>query len=92
MIFYPCLFFGRSNNVLQRLIRLIYLKLFSFYLCFLSQDANRNVLPVGQYSSPQMKFNLQTKPLTIFLLLLTICHTAQTHTFHLVVPMAVPTS
>ena len=37
----------------------------------------------GQNSSPRMKFNSQTKPLTTFSLLLTKCHVAQTHTFHL---------
>lgn len=42
------------------------------------------VLPAGQNSSPRMKFNSQTKPLTTFSLLLTTCHIAQIHTFRLV--------
>ena len=50
------------------------------------------VLPAGQNSSPRMKFNSQTTPLTTFSLLLTICHVAQIHTFRLVAPMAVPTN
>ena len=39
-----------------------------------------------------MKFNSQTTPLTTFSLLLTTCHAVQTHTFHLVAPMAVLTN
>ena len=50
------------------------------------------VLPAGQNSSPRMKFNSQTMPLTLFSLLLTICHAVQTHTFHLAAPMAVLTN
>ena len=50
------------------------------------------VSPAGQNSSPRMKFNSQTKPLTTFSLLLTICHVVQTHTFHSVAPMAVLTN
>ena len=42
------------------------------------------VSPAGQNSSPRMKFNSQIKPLKTFSLLLTTCHVAQTHTFHLV--------
>ena len=41
--------------------------------------------PAGQNSSPRMKSNSQTTPLTISLRLLTTCHAAQTHTFRLVV-------
>ena len=48
--------------------------------------------PAGQNSSPRMKSNSQTTPLTISLRLLTTCHASQTHTFRLVAPMAVPTS
>ena len=50
------------------------------------------VLPAGQNSSPRMKFNSQTKPLTTFSLLLTICHVVQTHTFRLVVLMGALTN
>ena len=50
------------------------------------------VSPAGQNSSPRMKFNSQTKPLTTSLLLLTICHVVQTHTFRFVVLMAVLTN
>ena len=50
------------------------------------------VLPAGQNSSPRMKFNSQTTPLTTSLLLLTTCHVVQTHTFHSVAPMAVLTN
>ena len=39
-----------------------------------------------------MKFNSLTTPLTTFSLLLTTCHAVQTHTFHLVAPMAVLTN
>ena len=48
--------------------------------------------PAGQNSSPRMKSNSQTTPLTLFSLLLTICHAVLTHTFHLVAPMAVLTN
>ena len=50
------------------------------------------VLPAGQNSSPRMKFNSQTKPLTTFSLLLTICHAVQIHTFRLVATMAALTN
>ena len=50
------------------------------------------VLPAGQISSPRMKFNSQTKPLTTFSLLLTIYHVVQTLTYRSVAPMVVPTS
>ena len=50
------------------------------------------VSPAGQNSSPRMKFNLQTTPLTTFSLLLTICHVVQTHTFHLVAQMVALTN
>lgn len=56
------------------------------------QTSSKNVSPVGQNSSPRMKFNSQTKPLTTFSLLLTICHAVQTHTFHSVAPMGVLTN
>lgn len=56
------------------------------------QTSSKNVSPVGQNYSPRMKFNSQTKPLTPFSLLLTICHVAQIHTFRLVVLMVVPTN
>ena len=50
------------------------------------------VSPAGQNSSPRMKFNSQTTPLTTFSLLLTTCHVVQTHTFHSVDPMGVLTN
>ena len=56
------------------------------------QTSSKNVSPVGQNYSPRMKFNSQTTPLTAFSLLLTTCHVVQTHTFRLVVPIAVPTN
>lgn len=56
------------------------------------QTSSKNVSTTGQNSSPRMKFNSQTTPLTTFSLLLTICHVAQIHTFRLVVPMAAPTN
>ena len=56
------------------------------------QTSSKNVSLIGQNSSPRMKFNSQTMPLTLFSLLLTICHAVQTHTFHLVAPMAVLTN
>ena len=58
----------------------------------LDEKAAEHVSPVGQNYSPRMKSNSQTKPLTTFSLLLTICHAVQTHTFRLVAPMVVPTS
>ncbi len=39
-----------------------------------------------------MKFNSQTTPLTTSSLLLTTCHVAQTHTFHLAVLMGALTN
>ena len=48
--------------------------------------------PAGQNSSPRMKSNSQTTPLTISLRLLTTCHAAQTHTFHLVAQMGALTN
>ena len=56
------------------------------------QTSSKNVSLIGQNSSPRMKFNSQTMPLTLFSLLLTICHAVQTHTFRLVAPMAAPTN
>ena len=56
------------------------------------KTSSRNVSPVGQNYSPRMKFNSQTTPLTTSSLSLTICHAAQTHTFHSVAPMAVRTN
>ena len=56
------------------------------------QTSSKNVSLIGQNSSPRMKFNSQTTPLTTFSLLLTICHVVQTHTFRLVAPMAAPTN
>ena len=56
------------------------------------KTSSRNVSPDGQNYSPRMKFNSQTTPLTTFSLLLTICHVAQIHTFHLAVLMVVPTN
>lgn len=50
------------------------------------------VPPAGQNSSPRMKFNSQTTPLTTSSLLLTTCHAAQTLMFHLVDLMAVLTN
>ena len=46
----------------------------------------------GLNSSPRMKSNSQTTPLTTFALLLTICHAAQIHTFHLAVLMGALTN
>ena len=54
--------------------------------------SSRNVSPDGQNSSPRMKFNSQTTPLTTFSLSLTTYHVAQTHTFRLVAPMEVLTN
>ena len=56
------------------------------------QTSSKNVSLIGQNSSPRMKFNSQTKPLTTFLLLLTKCHAVQTHTFHSVAPMGALTN
>ena len=56
------------------------------------QISSKNVSLIGQNSSPRMKFNSQTTPLTTFSLLLTICHAVQIHTFHSVAPMAVLTN
>ena len=56
------------------------------------QTSSKNVSLIGQNSSPRMKFNSQTTPLTTFSLLLTICHAVQIHTFRLVAPMAAPTN
>ena len=56
------------------------------------QTSSKNVSLIGQNSSPRMKFNSQTTPLTTSLLLLTTCHVVQTHTFHSVAPMAVLTN
>ena len=56
------------------------------------KTSSRNVSPDGQNYSPRMKFNSQTTPLTTSSLLLTTCHAVQTHTFHLVAPMAVLTN
>ena len=56
------------------------------------KTSSRKVSPDGQNYSSRMKFNSQTTPLTTFSLLLTICHAAQTHTFHSVAPMAAPTN
>ena len=56
------------------------------------QTSSKNVSLIGQNSSPRMKFNSQTMPLTLFSLLLTICHAVQTHTFRLVATMAAPTN
>ena len=54
--------------------------------------SSRNVSPDGQNSSPRMKFNSQTTPLTTLSLLLTTCHVAQILTFRLVAPMGTPTN
>ena len=56
------------------------------------QTSSKNVSLIGQNSLLQMKFNSQIMPLTNSLLLLTICHAAQTHMFRLVAPMAVLTN
>lgn len=66
----------------------------SYLICLgmVLQTSSRNVSLIGQNSSPRMKFNSQTTPLTTSLLLLTTCHAVQTHTFHLVALMVVPTN
>ena len=56
------------------------------------QTSSKNVSLIGQNSSPRMKFNSQTTPLTTSLHSLTTCRAVQTHTFRLVAPMVVPTN
>lgn len=56
------------------------------------QTSSKNASLIGQNSSPRMKSNSQTTPLTTFSLLLTICHVVQTHTFHLAVLMGALTN
>ena len=55
-------------------------------------DFKQECITSGQNYSPRMKFNSQTTPLTTFSLLLTTCHAAQTHTFHLVAQMGALTN